>query len=482
MSVVSAMVSRADSWINAMTGLGTLRDKLTHAKVVPSTKLEDVTLETLFNDDDVARRIVTKLPRDAIRRGFEIVLEGDDATADAEADVARLMDDQLAKLDAVSKLREAWIWARLYGGGGIFVGAEDGLSPEQPLNETGIRTVRFLNVIKRPQLTVKQRYLDLKSPFFGEPEIYTVGATKTPLGATGGIDIHATRLIMFRGARTAQTTMESPTGWDDSVLQTVYAALQQSTTGWQSVAHLMTDASQGVLKVANLVDLIATGGQEALRTRISMMDLARSVCRAILVDAEKESFERVSTSFTGLPEVMDRLMMRVASAAEMPVTLLFGRSPAGLNATGESDIRGWYDVVSDGQNDELKPRLERLLRLMFAAADSPTRGRVPERWSVEFAPLWQPTDREIAETDKIKADTYVALVGAGIMTDAEAGIGLAPDFPSISAEHRQELMEADLEEGLRPREVNTPPEPEPESDPDDDGGGDPDGDEGDSEH
>lgn len=480
MSLVTALVSRADSWINAMTGLGTLRDKLSYAQVVPGAKLGDGALETLFNEDDIARRVVSKLPREATRRGFRIVLEGDQ-DEDAQADIARQMDERLALLDAITKLRDSWIWARLYGGGsGIFVGADDGRAPDQPLNESGIRTIAFLNVVKRPQLTIKQRYEDLSSPHFGEPEIYTAqpttGTASMPgLSVRGGIDIHASRMVLFNGALTAQMTQQTPSGWDDSVLQNGYAPLQQSATAWQSVAHLMTDASQGVLKVANLVDLIASGGEAALRTRIQMMDLARSVCRAILVDAERESFERVPTSFAGLPEVMDRLMMRVASAAEMPVTLLFGRSPAGMNATGESDIRGWYDVVADAQTDVLKPRLERLLRLMFAAKDSPTRGRVPDRWCIEFNPLWQPTEKEVADTKKVKADTYVALVGAQIMTDAEAGIGLAPDFPTINVEHRQELMEADLEEGLRPHEVNTP---QPEVDPDDPEGGPDDGGEG----
>lgn len=484
MTVIHTLVSRMDSWVNAMTGLGTLRDKLSYVQPVPGGKLGDGALETLFNEDDIARRIVAKLPREAMRRGFTIDVETEDAQTgqapdgyesepaagaqpDLPPDLDRLMQDRLTQLGALTKLRDSWIWARLYGGGsGVFVGADDGRAPDQPLNEAGIRTIAFLNVVKRPQLTVKQRYEDLSSPHFGEPEIYTATPT-TSSAATltsfqrGGIDIHASRMILFDGGMTAQMTQQSPSGWDDSVLQNGYAALQQTATAWQSVAHLMTDASQGVLKVANLVDLIASGGQEALRTRVQMMDLARSVCRAILVDAERESFERVSTSFAGLPEVMDRLMMRVASAAEMPVTLLFGRSPAGLNATGESDIRGWYDVVADAQTDVLKPRLERLLRLMFAAKDSPTRGRVPDRWCVEFNPLWQPTDKEVADTDKVKADTYVALVGAGIMTDVEAGIGLAPDFPTINVEHRQELMEADLEEGRRPGEINTP-EPPPE--------------------
>lgn len=475
MGIVKELVQRADSWVNAMTGLGTLRDKLMHAQVVPGCKLQDVTLESLFNDDDVARRVVAKLPREATRRGFKIVLEGDDEGDDDEAesaDIEREMLDGMQKLDAMPKLRDGWIWARLYGGGsGVFVGADDGRPVEQPLNEAGIRTIAFLNLLKRPQLSIKQRYEDVQAPKYGEPEIYTVNQASAALAPRNGIDIHESRLILFDGAMTARMTMDSPTGFDDSVLQAAMTTLQQTATAWQSVAHLMTDASQGVLKIANLVDLVAADGGEVLRSRVQLMDLARSVCRAILVDAEKESFERVATSFAGLPEVMDKLMMRMSAAAEQPVTLLYGRSPAGMNATGESDIRGWYDTVAEGQSDEYKPRLERLIRLMFAAKDGPTRGRTPKNWCIEFNPLWQPTDAEAATTKKTKADTYVALVGAQIMTDAEAGLGLAPDFPTIDVEAREELAEADKAEGLRPREVNTPPELPEDAGPDGGGGG-----------
>jgi uncharacterized protein len=465
--IVKELVQRADSWVNAMTGLGTLRDKLMHAQVVPGAKLQDHTLEALFNDDDVARRVVAKLPREATRRGFKLVLEGDDEgeeDEDESADVVRQMDEAIKNLGALPKLRDGWIWARLYGGGsGIFVGADDGLPVDQPLNEESIRSIRFLNLVKRPQLSVKTRYEDVLAPKFGEPEIYMVNQAAAAMVPRNGLEVHESRLILFDGALTARMTMDSPTGFDDSVLQNAMAALQQTATAWQSVAHLLTDASQGVLKIANLVELVAADGQEVLRTRVQLMDLARSVCRSILIDAEKESFERVATSFAGLPEMMDKLMMRMSAASEQPVTLLYGRSAAGMNATGESDIRGWYDTVAEAQTDELLPRLERLLRLMFLAKDGPTRGRLPEQWSLEFCPLWQPTDKELADTKKTKADTYVALVGAQIMTDAEAGLGLATDFPTIDVEAREELAEADAEEGLRPREVNTPPVLEPDA-------------------
>lgn len=466
---VRALVSRADSWVNAMTGLGTLRDKLTHAQVIPGLKLTDGVLEALFNDDDLAKRIVNKIPREATRRGFDLELEG--ASDDDGAEVNRELMDALRRMHAMPKLREGWIWGRLYGGGAVFIGADDGQDPEQPLNEAAISTVRFLNVLRRPQLHVAQRYADTTLPSYGEPEIFEVhqsvqaGGELVPTGRR----IHASRLIIFGGSLTASSWGARADGWEDSVLQASHHALRETATAWQSVAHLISDASQGVLKIANLVDLIASGGQAELRTRIQLMDMARSVCRAMLVDADRESFERVATSFAGLPEMMDRMMMRAAATAEMPVTILFGRSPGGLNATGESDIRGWYDVVSDAQTDVLLPRLERLLQLVMLSKDGPTGGALPERWHVRFRPLWQPTELEQAQVLKLKADTHVALVTAQIEMEAEAGIGLARDFPSIDAEHRRALLEADLREGLRPGEATTrgEPEPDPDDNPDD---------------
>jgi len=199
-------------------------------------------------------------------------------------------------------------------------------------------------------------------------------------------------LIFFPGALTARSE-QSAGDWDNSVLQRPHDCLRQSASSWQSAAHLLTDASQAVLKIDHLSEIIATGGEARLRARMEIMDMARSVCRAILVDAEREEFTRVATSFSGLPEMLDRFMMRDAAAAEMPVALLYGRSAAGLNATGESDTRGWYDVVEDAQNDVLRPRLERVVRVFMLAKSGPTHGQEPENWKLKFNSLWQPTGK-----------------------------------------------------------------------------------------
>jgi len=438
------VVQRLDSWVNALTGLGGLRDKLSYHQILPGVRLTDGALEALYDTDDIAAKIVDKLPRDATRRGFTLEFEGD--SDDESAAAMRALYAQLEDLAVLPKLREAWIWARLYGAGAVYIGADDGLLPAEPLAEDKILEVRFLNVLRRPQLEVRKRYSDIHGPKFGQPELYAVRRADVRRDAALEVLIHESRLVFFPGALTARSE-QSAGDWDNSVLQRPHDCLRQSASSWQSAAHLLTDASQAVLKIDHLSEIIATGGEARLRARMEVMDMARSVCRAILVDAEREEFTRVATSFSGLPEMLDRFMMRDAAAAEMPVALLYGRSAAGLNATGESDTRGWYDVVEDAQNDVLRPRLERVVRVFMLAKSGPTHGQEPENWKLKFNSLWQPTGKERAETRKINGDTIATLVDAQVILPEEGALDLAQsgDFSTIDVEARTQALEVDKE-------------------------------------
>ncbi len=478
-ALASAMLTRADSWTNALTGLGTLRDKLTHAQIGPAQVLADVTLEHLYNGDHLSAKIVDKVPKEATRRGFSLVLEG--LTSDESARTARDIEQRARAMRVMPGLRQSWIWGRLYGGGALFVGADDGQGMDQPLNEAGIKTIRFLTALAKPQLTVRQRYQHLDHPKYGEPELYDIrraaGAGMLQPILTGVV-IHESRLIPFGGTLGARFYSPTPDGFEDSVLQRVHTVLRDTAMSWQSTSHLLSDASQGVLKIKNLMGMIASGGKETLRVRVELIDMARSVCRSLLIDADGESFERIATSFAGIPELMDRFMQNAASAAEMPMTILYGRSPAGMNATGESDTRGWYDTVEDAQSDVLQPRLERVLTLVMLAKDGPTKGALPDRWQIKFNPLWQPTANEEATRKKTVAETYATLVREQIMLEVEASLGLASEFPSINVPMRQKILADELK--AREERAGEPP-PDPKKIGPGDDGDDPDDDDDDDD-
>ena len=63
------------------------------------------------------------------------------------------------------------------------------------------------------------------------------------------------------------------------------------------------------------------------------------------VSPEGETYQQKQISFASLPDVA-RLFLQIASgAADIPVTRMLGQAPAGLNATGDSDTRNYYDRV-----------------------------------------------------------------------------------------------------------------------------------------
>src|SRR5690606_12930781 len=114
------------------------------------------------------------------------------------------------------------------------------------------------------------------------------------------------------------------------------------------------------------------------------------ILNSILLDADGEEYSKVATPLTELGNIIDRLQQNVASAAGMPVTENFGRSAAGMNATGENDTRAWYKQGAKVQRKSAKPAYERILRLTLRSRSGPTQGVEPNSWSVKFPPIWSP--------------------------------------------------------------------------------------------
>src|SRR5690606_13578077 len=119
----------------------------------------------------------------------------------------------------------------------------------------------------------------------------------------------------------------------------VYDVIRDFCSGYAGAAATLADFSVGVIAIQNLAEMLAADQEGLVLKRLEMLDMARSIARAVFMDAEKERFEYVSRSLAGMPETLDRLALRLSAGTGIPVTLLMGQSPAGLNATGASDIR-----------------------------------------------------------------------------------------------------------------------------------------------
>lgn len=391
MNLYRKIAERADAWFNPSTGFGTSTDK-TQTGVYDSAPIpSDPELTQLYQGSGMARKIVRIIPKEMLREGFSVTGER-----------ASEIQAQAKSLGVIENFQEAMIWANLYGGSCIFVGADDGAMAIAPLDPTKVRGVKFLQVYDRRYAQPSRWYEDPQNPRFGRPEIYRLQNVQTGNAA----EVHESRLILFRGAHTEPETRRVQNGWDSSVLQACYEALRQFDANYKAAEFLMSDASQGVFKIRGFLSALAGGvGAKDLATRAVIMDQFRSLARSVILDSESgEEFTKIQTTFSGIGDVLDRTANYLSAITEIPVTILMGTSPAGLNATGESDIRIWYDQVASLQKSDLEPRLLQVLTLIAMALGIQT---TP---GIVFPSLWQERPQEVALREKTEAETYALLI------------------------------------------------------------------------
>lgn len=484
-SMIGAVEARrADRWVNSLTGIGTLADKTRHGFFDSVWRIPDSELTNLMNGSDLAAKIIEKRPKEMFRRGFELKANpnagakggGKKVRGKAPVNQSAVKDfrdfctEELALED---RFKQGMIYGRQYGGALALLGIDDGRDPAEPLDEDNIDTFSFINIVDRRFAWVNSYYANPQEPKFGQPETYMVSngvaaqdyrpqsPSKIRKRGWSTAIIHETRLIRFDGVATDMLSQQVLAGWSWSVLQRVYEVIRQFDHGFDSAVYLLSDASQGVFKLKGLLQAIGSGNKEWLEQRLQVMEETRSVLRGVAVDADEkggESFERVNTPMTGIPDMLDRLMQRVSAGADMPVQEVFGAGAGGLNAAGEAQAatRKWYDTIRTEAQDQAAPKLTRVFKLAARAKNSPI-GKKDVRWEVKFHALWEPTDEELAKTRLANAQRDVAYVQEEIVAPEVVALTLTDIYPSLDEDDIEAAIEA--KKTFDPHENDPPSEP-----------------------
>jgi hypothetical protein len=395
--------------VNVLTGLGLRsKDKRVNASICyePLTERD---AEELYGADDIAARVVDIVPQEGTRRWINVNgLEKEQETS---------LNDILKGLYARDRLSLAWTWSRLYGGAGVFVNMQDGLDPSMPVDPNRIKSIKSLTVLSRYELYSGSNInSDILSNNFGYPEMYQLQAR------SAGADsrkIHYTRILRFDGADLPRNLFIENNYWGDSVLTRLLNALRNFNGSHDSAASILHDFRQGVLKLKHLADMIASNDDSLVTKRIELMNLCRSVLNTIVLDDE-ESYEQQISPVTGVKELLEAVNKRLATATGLPHTIVFGESPSGLGASGDSEKSDFYDQVSAQQELKLRKPLEYLITLILLSKDGPTNGIVPEGWGFEFNSLWQMDDKEKAEIRKVTAESDAIYIDRGVLDPTEA--------------------------------------------------------------
>lgn len=398
-----------DGWTNFLTGLGQRsRDKKESGVFKMCRTWYQTELDELYRADGMARVIVDSVADEMIRQGWDV-----------EGDEKDYISGQMDQLHAYSKLADLIKWARLYGGGIIVLGIDDGQELIEPVNINAIRRIKWMHSFDRYQASSANGMFegDLNSPNYGFPDVYLVTDSRT-----GNVFyVHHSRVLRMDWQILPPRFQNWNDGWGDPIFASIYDELRNYATLYSNMATMSYDFVTKILKVENLAEAVASDGCNTLNQRINILNMAMGITNTAIIDTA-ESLEKHSTQLTGLAEMVDRFMLALSAVSGIPVSLLFGRSPAGLNATGESDVRNFYDRIKQYQEAKLKPILERLISYLYLCKESPNGGIEPDHWSIQFVPLWQNTQEQEAIIRRTVAEADAIYLDRGVLDPKEVAI------------------------------------------------------------
>lgn len=445
-----------DSLRSVVAGLGDpLRDKAA-TTFYGFQQLDPVQLSNIYRSNWLGKKIINIPAMDAVRKG-----------RDWQAKQAQIeaIEAEEKRLGFWSKLLEVKTKARLWGGAALFIGTgEADLMKPLEAERLGEKGIKYLTVLSRRDVTSGEIDQDVLSEFFGRPAYYEV------MGKSAMVRIHPSRLAVFVGAPHADNLIAQSVndGWGDSVLEAVYTAVRNVDATAANIASLVFEANVDVFRVPDfMASLSDPEYRNRLMERFTLAATAKGVNKALILDKEEE-YDRKQISFAQLPEVMQTFLQVVSGAADIPVTRLLGQSPAGMSATGESDMLNYYDLVSSIQSLEMTPALYRLDECLIRSA----LGARPPEIYYSWAPLKQMTEKEKAEIGKMNAETSEIIGRTGLFTSEELRSVVSNKFietafyPGLdqAMQRTGDDWEADLsggngadhDEGTQPREGAEP--------------------------
>lgn len=408
---------RQDGYSNMLNKYGTAQDNSTAYQYNQEIISNDLELIRLYEGNGLFTKIIDRPSEEAVKHGFDINY-GDES-------IAEYVDDRMDALELEEKFSTAEKWARLYGGSIIVMLVDDGRGLEEPLDWNNVRSIEELRVFERaivqPDYSSMYHFhfmdtLNSKKKF-GEPEYYQV------FSIYGYFLVHRSRCLVFRNGRLPeQTTNAIYRYWGIPEYVKIKRALRECITSHEDGVKLLERSVQAIYKMKNLANMLSTeDGENKVLQRLQVIDMARGILNSIAIDTDGEDYDFKTLQMSGIKDVIDATCNMLSAVTDIPQTILFGRSPAGMNSTGENDFENYYNMVENIQKQNMKANARIVIDLILK--QGALEGAIPEapKYKVKFAALWSMSDTEKANVEQTKAQTeYTKAQTAQIYMDSNA--------------------------------------------------------------
>ncbi len=419
--MANELAARKANSLNALDGYANMAAKLGMYSILASagtflpnclTSNPEV-LTNAYRVNWLAKRIIDMPAEDVTRAWYTL------STSMAEEDIQDLKELE-ARHSVKQEITNAIRWGRLYGGCiAVMVIRYEEDRLEEPLDPDDLIPGCFqgLLVLDRttgitPSIELVQ---DLDDPDFGLPEYYTVDVD---MGDIRTVRVHHSRVLRFIGRELPHSEEIAENYWGASELEHIWDELKKRENTSANIAQLVFQANVMTLKSDDVIGTMAMGTAEAQEGLLKALEAENQIRTSYGVQllSSKDTMENLPYNFGGLSDIYEHFMMDMAGAAEIPATKLFGRSPEGMNATGESDLRNYYEMISSLQERILRPALEKLLPVMAISCW----GFVPEDMKIVFEPVMTMSTKDQMEIAKQHAEIIQMMISSGAINPEQA--------------------------------------------------------------
>lgn len=422
---------RLDGYYNVLNKYGTQRDSTEYYQWASGSAVSDTELADLYAGNGLFSTVIDAPADDATKNGIDLGIK--------DKDLQKQLDNHLQTIRYQSKFAKALRWARLFGGAAVVMLVDDGRLLQDPLNWRDVHGVEELLVYGRNEM-----YPLWVNGYENNPddEDYHRGGTGIPEyyqvnSVYGNYVVHSSRCLVFHNSDIPESSTMANLyrTWGIPEYLRIREELRNASIGPGYSIRLLERLSMVTYKMKNLAGVLSTAdGEDTVLQRMEMLDLARNLLNMVIIDADGEDVGVQSLSVAGVKDILDNACAMLSAVSHIPQTRLFGRSPAGENATGESDLENYKEFVGSLQNGDLRDNTRTLVELILRGMVWNREVKEIPEYTVTYKSAWSPSDEEKATQDQAvaaaqltRAQTASTYVTSGIIEAEEVRRSMVRD-------------------------------------------------------
>ena len=329
-----------------------------------------------------------------------------------------ILENELKKLHIKDLFHKAVTTTGYMGGAFIFIDTgEDDLTLPLAINDLSAELkegskVKFVVVDPVNVSPIEYNCIDPLRDDYMRPRMWQV------LGKR----VHASRLLSFVENQPPMLLKPNYNFLGIPQAQILWDYVMHFNQTRASTARLLEKISLLVVQTDMDAVLSDEHGIELFDAKMEFLERYRNNDSVFVCDKESEGVMNVQTTIAGCTDVVRQSLELIACINRTPAVKLLGISPSGFNATGESDLKNYYDYISSKQ-ELYREQIQTIINVIQLCEF----GTIDPAITFKFEPLNEENKASQAMTAQTKIGALTQLVDRQAMSAEELRTAVRED-------------------------------------------------------